>query len=297
MIAFTVIGGYLGAGKTTLLNHLLANSDGKRIGLLINDFGEINIDGDLIASKTDSQINLTNGCVCCTLVDGYHVAIDQLSEVEPALEQIVVEASGVADVQNLAQYGHGPNMQLDAVLVVADAETIQARAKDKYVAGTIQRQLKAADLIILNKADLVSESQLTAVLDWLQQNFPDARVFSTSHAQVPLPLLVGIRDVERPLVLADYAHAHYATWHFKHDQPVTRAAVDAFLTGLDASVLRAKGFARLHDGSTVSIQVVGRRSEIESTPAAVGGVQLVAIGLEDQLDNTALTALAQRCFA
>ena len=297
MIAFTVIGGYLGAGKTTLLNHLLANSDGKRIGLLINDFGEINIDGDLIASKTDSQINLTNGCVCCTLVDGYHVAIDQLSEVEPALEQIVVEASGVADVQNLAQYGHGPNMQLDAVLVVADAETIQARAKDKYVAGTIQRQLKAADLIILNKADLVSESQLTAVLDWLQQNFPDARVFSTSHAQVPLPLLVGIRDVERPLVLADYAHAHYATWHFKHDQPVTRAAVNAFLTGLDASVLRAKGFARLHDGSTVSIQVVGRRSEIESTPAAVGGVQLVAIGLEDQLDNTALTALAQRCFA
>ena len=297
MIAFTVIGGYLGAGKTTLLNHLLANSDGKRIGLLINDFGEINIDGDLIASKTDSQINLTNGCVCCTLVDGYHVAIDQLSEVEPALEQIVVEASGVADVQNLAQYGHGPNMQLDAVLVVADAETIQARAKDKYVAGTIQRQLKAADLIILNKADLVSESQLTAVLDWLQQDFPDARVFSTSHAQVPLPLLVGIRDVERPLVLADYAHAHYATWHFKHDQPVTRAAVNAFLTGLDASVLRAKGFARLHDGSTVSIQVVGRRSEIESTPAAVGGVQLVAIGLEDQLDNTALTALAQRCFA
>ena len=297
MIAFTVIGGYLGAGKTTLLNHLLANSDGKRIGLLINDFGEINIDGDLIASKTDSQINLTNGCVCCTLVDGYHVAIDQLSEVEPALEQIVVEASGVADVQNLAQYGHGPNMQLDAVLVVADAETIQARAKDKYVAGTIQRQLKAADLIILNKADLVSESQLTAVLDWLQQDFPDARVFSTSHAQVPLPLLVGIRDVERPLVLADYAHAHYATWHFKHDQPVTRAAVNAFLTGLDASVLRAKGFARLHDGSTVSIQVVGRRSEIESTPATVGGVQLVAIGLEDQLDNTALTALAQRCFA
>jgi len=297
VIAFTVIGGYLGAGKTTLLNHLLANSDGKRIGLLINDFGEINIDGDLIASKTDSQINLTNGCVCCTLVDGYHVAIDQLSEVEPALEQIVVEASGVADVQNLAQYGHGPNMQLDAVLVVADAETIQARAKDKYVAGTIQRQLKAADLIILNKADLVSESQLTAVLDWLQQDFPDARVFSTSHAQVPLPLLVGIRDVERPLVLADYAHAHYATWHFKHDQPVTRAAVNAFLTGLDASVLRAKGFARLHDGSTVSIQVVGRRSEIESTPAAVGGVQLVAIGLEDQLDNTALTALAQRCFA
>ena len=297
MIAFTVIGGYLGAGKTTLLNHLLANSDGKRIGLLINDFGEINIDGDLIASKTDSQINLTNGCVCCTLVDGFHVAIDQLSEVEPALEQIVVEASGVADVQNLAQYGHGPNMQLDAVLVVADAETIQARAKDKYVAGTIQRQLKAADLIILNKADLVSESQLTVVLDWLQQDFPDARVFSTSHAQVPLPLLVGIRDVERPLVLADYAHAHYATWHFKHDQPVTRAAVNAFLAGLDASVLRAKGFARLHDGSTVSIQVVGRRSEIESTPAAVGGVQLVAIGLEDQLDNTALTALAQRCFA
>jgi G3E family GTPase len=297
VIAFTVIGGYLGAGKTTLLNHLLANSEDKRIGLLINDFGEINIDADLIASKTDSQINLTNGCVCCTLVDGFHVAIDQLCEVEPPLEQIVVEASGVADVHNLAQYGHGPDMQLDAVLVVADAETIQAKAKDKYVAGTIQRQLRAADLIILNKTDLLSDSRVAAVLAWLQHDFPEARVFCTSRARVPLPLLLGIHDLERPMTTSDHPHAHYATWHFEQASPVTRESVDEFLAGLNASVLRAKGFARLQDGTAVTIQVVGRRSEIETTDKDISGVQLVAIGLADLLDNEALDKLARSRFA
>ena len=160
MIRFTVIGGYLGAGKTTLLNRILTKAKGVRYALLINDFGEINIDAKLIESQTDSQINLTNGCVCCTLVDGFHEAVDQLCHLQPPPDHIIVEASGVADVSNLAQYGYGPNLALDGVLVLADAETVQEKADDKYVSTTVRRQLTAADIIILIKIDLVSVETL-----------------------------------------------------------------------------------------------------------------------------------------
>ena len=105
-IAFTVLGGYLGAGKTTLLNRLLNASHGLRIALLINDFGAINIDSELIETQTDQQINLTNGCVCCGLTDGFDAAIDSLMSANPRPQHIVIEASGVADVHSLAQYGN-----------------------------------------------------------------------------------------------------------------------------------------------------------------------------------------------
>ena len=172
MIPFTVIGGYLGAGKTTLLNHILSEANGTRFALLVNDFGEVNIDGALIASETDTQINLTNGCVCCTLVDGFFDALEQLLNLEPAPEHIVVEASGVADVANTAQYGRGPGLTLDSIIVVADAETVREKSVDKYVGTTIQRQLAAADIIVLNKVDLVEDKVLEDCCAWLAASFP-----------------------------------------------------------------------------------------------------------------------------
>ena len=111
MIRYSVIGGYLGAGKTTLLNRILQHNQGARFGLIVNDFGALNIDAELIESRTDSQVNLTNGCVCCTLVDGFHEALETVAAAEP--DHIIVEASGVADVANIAQFGHGPNLVLD----------------------------------------------------------------------------------------------------------------------------------------------------------------------------------------
>ena len=165
MIPFTIIGGYLGAGKTTLLNHLLKNANGHRFALLINDFGTINIDAALIESTSENQINLTNGCVCCSISDGFYEAIEQLIATEPTPDHIVVEASGVADVQNLSQYGYGHALKLDGILVVADAETVQQKAVDKYVAETVKRQLRCADIVSLNKVDLIDDKALNQVRD------------------------------------------------------------------------------------------------------------------------------------
>ena len=140
-IPFTVLGGYLGAGKTTMVNHLLANARGERLALIINDFGAINIDAELISERTEDQINLTNGCICCGMSAGFDEALESLLSRQPPPDRIIVEASGVADVVSLAQYGHHPGLSLDGIIVLADAETVRAKARDKYVDKTVLRQL------------------------------------------------------------------------------------------------------------------------------------------------------------
>ena len=301
MIRFTVIGGYLGTGKTTLLNHLLRNNESRKIALIVNDFGEINIDAGLIESQTESQINLTNGCVCCTLSDGFHESIDQLCQLDPAPDHIIIEASGVANVHNLAQYGYGPNMILDGVLVLADAETVMDKAKDKYVSQTVQRQLAAADLIILNKIDLVTTKKLQTVKDWLSSQYPEIPVVESEKSNVPMALLLGLRDSSNTLDhQLDQAHVHserYDTWKHQSSNPTTLEAIQSFLDGLSSSVIRAKGLMLLKDGSSLVIQVVGSRREI--TKAAVDhtdGLSLIAIGLEGMLDKVELDKLAAESF-
>lgn len=296
MIRFTVIGGYLGAGKTTLLNRILTKEKGVRYALLINDFGEINIDAKLIESQTDSQINLTNGCVCCTLVDGFHEAIDQLCHLQPPPDHIIVEASGVADVSNLAQYGYAPNLALDGVLVLADAETVQEKADDKYVATTVRRQLAAADIIILNKTDLVSEETLGKRIDWLTTTFPGATLINAEFGEVPINLLFDVHAATNPDDLHHADHEHYITWKFEQSQPTTREALESFISQLPTSVIRAKGFAGQMCGSDLLVQVVGKRREIHEVEGNQTGILLTAIGLESQLDCSHLDELRKLVF-
>ncbi|MEQ1739869.1 MAG: GTP-binding protein, partial [Methyloglobulus sp.] len=156
-IPVTVIGGYLGAGKTTLLNHILRNNKGIRFAVLVNDFGNINIDVDLIESQDGDTINLANGCICCSLAGGFGAAMLSIRESAVLPDRVLIEASGVSDPFKIAQYAHLPGFRLDSVIVLADAEFIQKRAADKYVGRQVIQQLKSADLLLLNKVDLVSD--------------------------------------------------------------------------------------------------------------------------------------------
>jgi len=293
MIPFTVIGGYLGAGKTTLLNQLLRSAQGRRIALLINDFGEINIDALLIDSQVGNRINLANGCICCTLSDGFHGAIESLLTEEPRPDHIIVEASGVADVQNLAQYGHSPDLQLDGVIVLADSETVRHKIRDKYVGQTIRRQLAAADVIIANKADLLPEADSFALNQWLQQEFPQAVVHSATQGDVALPLLLAIHANDKALDSAA-GHAHFGRWSYSRPRRVCPDSLGRFMAALDDSVLRLKGVAEQSSGCLL-VQVVGRRREIRAQPKVLAaGLNLVAIGLEHQLNADVLDRLAHQ---
>ncbi len=299
MIPFTVIGGYLGAGKTTLLNRLLTGNTTTRFALIINDFGEINIDAGLIESQTDTQINLTNGCVCCSLSDGFSDALEQLLALEPTPEHIVVEASGVADIANLSQYGRGPGLRLDGVLVLVDAESLLVKATDKYVGLTFRRQLGAADLIVLNKTDLVSRPELAVRRRWLQDEYPEVKVVDSIRANLPLEILFGTHEhapFAAPISrVAPEEHAHYATWSYQTEQVIPASSLQAFTAQLPAWVLRAKGQCQTGADNWHQLQVVGARAEIDPVnhTGLLRGARLVAIGLSHDFDVAVLDQLAR----
>lgn len=298
-IGFTVIGGYLGTGKTTLLNHLLRHNDGRRIAVLLNDFGSINIDADLIESRVDSQISLTNGCICCSLSDGFERAIEQLCNLQPAPQAIVVEASGVADVQRLAQYGHRPGLSLDGIIVVADAETVRAKAADKYVGETVCSQLRCADLIVLNKMDLLPSEACAALMTWLGR-IGGARIVATTWSQVPLEVVLGQQGVRQiPVFESVASHDHveqYVSWSFASDKIFQRSAAQKFSESLPEAVIRAKGFIRVEGSELLALQVVGRRVSLQPSAATLRSTRLVAIGRKDHLLLQSLDAVVASCL-
>lgn len=292
-IPLTIIGGYLGAGKTTLVNHILRHNAGLRIAIIVNDFGSINIDAELIESQDGDAINLANGCVCCTLGSSLVLTLQQLTERDAPPEYILIEASGVADPFNLGQYGHTSSLQHNGVIVVADAETVRAKAQDKYVGQTVKRQLRGADLILLNKVDLVSPQNLKDICTWLKELVSDARVVETSYGVVPLPLLLGdVRTggADRAANPAGHHHSvEYDTWSYTGDQPLDRGAFHGMVEALPEGVIRAKGILYLGDDADhrTIFQLVGKRWSLK--PGGGWGdaqprSQLVMIGLPHSID-------------
>jgi G3E family GTPase len=159
-IPVTVIGGYLGSGKTTLLNQMLRQSTGRRVAVLVNDFGDIGIDGDLIAAADGDTITLTNGCVCCMIGSDLMTALWSIRDRAEPPDHVIIEASGIADPAPISHHALTPGFDLDGVVVLLDAETVRRRERHPVVGRTIRRQLAAADVLVLNKIDVVSAAQL-----------------------------------------------------------------------------------------------------------------------------------------
>lgn len=286
-----MVGGYLGAGKTTLLNHILRNAEGRRYAVLVNDFGSLNIDASLIEAQDGSVMRLDNGCVCCTIAGGLATALHQVSELDPRPDQVIVEASGVSDPARVAFFGHVAPYSPEGVVVVADAETVRERASDRFVGDAILRGLRGADLMVLNKIDLVSPESLEALLAWLREVAPEATVLTTTHGQVPAPVLTGLPPGAR--VAAEDPHPAYASWSFSSDRPLAEAPLRERLAHWPESVLRAKGLVYVAEdpGRRYVFHRTGRRwslvpdREWGSEPPRT---EIVLIGLVGHLDGTPL---------
>ena len=300
-IAVTVIGGYLGAGKTTLLNHILRTAD-ERVAVLVNDFGDVNIDAQLIEQQDGDTIELANGCICCSLVDGLAAAMNTISELANQPERLVIEASGVADPASIAAYGHGPGFVLDAVVVVVDTETVASRAKDKYVGDTVLGQLRSGDIILLNKIDLVDEREADAVGSWLKQLSPTAVVMNTVNAEIAPEILFGQAPGKRSVIAEghDPAHGHdhqvdhqhdqlFESWSWQVDGPLSRASIEALMDALPETVVRAKGLVAVDDrpDKIMLLQRVGGRwtllprGPMPDSPVS----KLVFIGMTGAIDD------------
>ena len=310
MIPLTIIGGYLGAGKSTLLQRLVREPGDRILGLLINDFGSINIDAELIASADHNKVELTNGCICCSLADGFHEALETLLLRDPTPDHILVEASGVADVHSLAQYGHHPELSLSGVLVVVDGETVRDKSKDPYVGRTITRHIESADLIIANKQDLVLDEARERLKEWLASVNPAAPILPTTNASVPIdialdhrvtdttPSMLKDKNLESPeanqLIGANRtsSHATFERWMWQHDSPCLPDDVEPFLKAIPSTIWRLKGWLETGDG-ILEIQKVGARHSIRARgDMQKTGQSLVAIGLADTFESERLDQLA-----
>ena len=285
-IPFTVIGGFLGAGKTTLVNRLLAGVAGRKFAVLVNDFGALDIDGELIAKHGGSTIALSNGCLCCTIGDSLVATLLALLERSDEFDHVVVEASGVADPARIADLATlEARLHRDGVIVVVDADDVQRRAADRRVGDTVLRQLKAADLLVLNKIDLADDPSV--VRTWLGGQ-STAPVLEARHADVPLALLVGLDH--RGVSQGDgNPKPPFRSWSYSWPDPVDRSALLAMLNEAPSHVLRAKGVVRFADSldRRSIVHMVGRRVDISEGGSWPGDAEsrLVLIGTSAMLHS------------
>lgn len=315
----TVISGFLGAGKTTLLNHILRGEHGLRVAVLVNDFGAVNIDSQLIAEvqSEDGVISLSNGCVCCTIRGDLLAAVVRLMNRRPAPDHILIETSGVSDPVAVAQTFMLPQLSgvfdLDAILTVVDAE--QARDLKEDQMALAMDQIAAADIVILNKADLTTLPQRQSIRAWIAEIAPAARILEASYARVPLELILSTGNyaperlaARRP---ADHLHDHdgghdhgaaFSAWHYTSDEPLVYEALREAFDQLPAGIYRAKGILWLTDAPErrALVHVVGGRVTIsvddpwgDRPPRS----ELVMIGAHGSVNAEALQSLFDRCRA
>ncbi len=298
MIPLTVVGGYLGAGKTTLVNHLLRTASGRRLAVLVNDFGELPIDADLIHGERDGVLAIAGGCVCCAIGSDLMAALQKIAALSP--DHILLETSGVALPGPVAAAVRlVPGFSIDAVLVMADAETVRARAADRYMGDTITRQLAQADLVLLNKADLAGARELDATREWLRSVAPDAGLLQAVRGEVSAAVILGI-DAHSPrgggfLRAAGDAAARYDSLSLNPEDALDVRALARGLARPELGVLRAKAVLRDMSGETLLLQGVGARYEVG--PAHTEPAGLVCIGLKGVLDVDAIRALARTRLA
>ena len=223
-IPVTVLTGYLGAGKTTLLNRILSEPHGKRYAVIVNEFGEIGIDNDLVVGADEEVFEMNNGCICCTVRGDLVRILDGLMRRKGKFDAIIVETTGLADPAPVAQtFFIDENVRrrtkLDAVVTVADAKWLKDRLKD---APEAKNQIAFADVILINKTDLVSAEELSDVEARIRSINPYAKLHKTERAKIPLDQVLDrkafdldrILDIE-PDFLAGDGHAHHH--HHEHE--------------------------------------------------------------------------------
>lgn len=291
-LPITIIGGYLGAGKTSMVNHLLRHANGLRLAVLVNEFGALPIDEDLIEAEDDDIISIAGGCVCCSYGNDLILALMKLADLQPRPDHVVLEASGVAIPSAIAStVSLLQGYSLDGVLVLANAETIEEQAKDAYIGDTILRQLHDADMVIVNKIDLVSKNQVHQVHEWLQTVIPNAQIVECRHGKVPKEVLLQSYLDTRE---TDFAQSHPEANAFQSQAFAIEMCPDPerlakALAEPALGLIRAKGFVRTGASEVKSVQTLGRRWWVAPAPENVAS-GLVVIALRSRLDTAAVQA-------
>jgi len=307
-IPMTVIGGFLGSGKTSLLNHILNNSQDKRIAVLVNDFGEINIDAKLVVSVEGETISLANGSICCVIREDLLTEVLTLVQKSPPPEHIIIETSGVAMPSPVAETFLTPAAQgfvdVQNMIAVLDADLFMGNEDDQEQYRFLaMEQIRVADLVVINKVDLAEPVRLESIRAQVKDVVPRARILETSFGEIPLDMIFDDRISEALAALGsesstgepvkDHHHEEmFTTWTYRSDEDWSFSALQLAVEHMPRDIFRAKGLVRLDlDSDDYGVlQVTGRRGWLKLTEPETGDSgpdisELVFIGKPDATTN------------
>lgn len=330
----TIITGFLGSGKTTLLNHILTNQEGLKTAVLVNEFGEIGIDNELIVTTGEDMVELNNGCVCCTINNDLVQAVYKVLERQDQVDYLVVETTGLADPLPVALTFLGTELRdltrLDSIITVVDAANYSL---DLFNSEAAHSQIAYGDVILLNKADLVDEADLDVLELRIRDIKEGARILRTTRSQVPIPLVlsVGLFESDRYFTQqnsepqhehhhhdhsdCDHEHGHcahdghdhkhhshhlendgFTSLSFQSDQPLAIKKFQYFLDNqLPATVFRAKGILWFDESPKRHVfHLCGKRFTIEDEEWK-GERKNQLVLIGQDLDHEKLRSQLQNC--
>jgi G3E family GTPase len=328
-VPITILTGFLGAGKTTLLNRILTGDHGLRVGVLVNDFGAINIDAELVVGVDNNMISLANGCVCCQMRDDLIESVAAMLARPETVEYVLLEASGVADPAGIFVTFNDPNLRdrirLDSVTCVIDADQVFSHPEYPPLMDLKLRQVGFADMLILNKVDLAGPEKIEQVRAWLDDHFNRLRIVETNYCEVPYEILLGVgrfdpAQADRNLQALEHSctgpdchehhlgrggHSHdhskvFSTWSYETEKPLGLEALRETMRKLPGTVYRAKGVVYSTDAPQrrAVLQVVGRRVDIsfqEEWGERAPRTQIVAIGAAGSIDPSIMEKTFAHC--
>ncbi|MBD2197278.1 MULTISPECIES: CobW family GTP-binding protein [Calothrix] len=323
----TIITGFLGSGKTTLLNQILKNKHDLKVAVLVNEFGDINIDSQLLVSMDEDMVELSNGCICCTINDGLVDAVYRVLEREERIDYLVIETTGIADPLPIILTFLGTELrdltQLDSIITVVDSE---AFTPSHYDSEAALKQITYADVILLNKTDLTTTEKVAELETYIKQLKPQARILHSQFGEVALPLILDvdltpINDYTEHLLEEDEHHHHHDHDHHHHhhhehkhhshhienegfvaisfqsDRPFDVHKFEEFLTDkLPDNIMRSKGLLWFNDSDLRHIfQLSGVRYQLHADDwTSPPKNQLVVIGRD--LDKSHINSLLNACL-